>query len=80
MDRSFVPDLSEGLWDDFSGLQQEASPKADFALKMEEKPRLVYMRYHTGISEDQPVACDSMEIDSEDEDDFDWDFNDGEPE
>lgn len=52
MDRSFVPDLSEGLRDDFSGLWQDVSPKADFALEMEEKPRLVYMRYHTGISED----------------------------
>jgi hypothetical protein len=35
------------------------------------------MRYHTGISEDQPGACDNNYSDSGDEeDDFDWEFND----
>ena len=80
MDRSFVPDLNEGPWDDFGGLQQVVSPKAEFELKPEGSPRFVYMRYHTGISEDQPVECDSEDIDGEDEDGFDWDFNDCDPE
>jgi len=52
MERSLVPTLTEGQWDVLSGLLQQVSPKADFALKMEEKPRLAYMRYRTGVSED----------------------------
>jgi hypothetical protein len=30
MDRFIVPDLNGGLWNDFGGAQQDASPKAEF--------------------------------------------------
>jgi hypothetical protein len=77
MDRTFVPELNEGLWDDFGGAQQLATPKAGFLLKTNDSPRFTYMRYHTGISEDQPIVCDLMDSDSsEEDDDFDWEFND----
>ena len=80
MDRSFVPYLNEGQRDDLGGAQQDAFPKAEFQLKSDESPRFTYMRYHTGISEDQQAERDFMESDSsEEEDDFDWEFNDCEP-
>lgn len=64
MDRSIVPDLNEGLWDDFGGAQEDASPKAEFQLKSDGSPRFTYMRYRTGISEDQPVACEDNDSES----------------
>ena len=62
-------------------LEEVPSPKANLGnAKTVSDRRRSYMRIPTGISEDQHILQnESMEIESEQEDEFDWDLNDFEP-
>ena len=62
-------------------LEEVPSPKANLGnAKTVSDSRRSYMRIPTGISDDQHIQQnESMEIESEQEDEFDWDLNDFEP-
>ena len=62
-------------------LEEVPSPKANLGnAKTVSDSRRSYMRIPTGISEDQHILQnESMEIESEQDDEFDWDLNDFEP-
>jgi len=62
-------------------LEEVPSPKANLGnAKTVSDSRRSYMRIPTGISDDQHIQLnESMEIESEQEDEFDWDLNDFEP-
>lgn len=62
-------------------VEEVPSPKANLGnAKTVSHSRRSYMRIPTGISDDQHIQQnESMEIESEQEDEFDWDLNDFEP-